>query len=189
MIKQKSTPKSNRVKDNQKDLDEIRREADENASVNWTFRSMIKASDISSQSIDTTAHEIYKRIVTKIDCTECGNCCAQITPVLTKTDKVRIARHLKMSIDSFEKNFVSTHNNLDVFKQKPCVFLKSKKCTIYAVRPHDCKSYPHLDKKHIRSRLTTLYSHIGICPIIFNFYNKMRAALEPSLDPDKITWL
>ena len=41
----------------------------------------------------------------------------------------------------------------------------------------DCRSYPHLHKKEIISRLMGVVFNCSVCPIVFNVYEQMKLEL------------
>ena len=64
-----------------------------------------------------------------------------------------------------------------IFNQLPCPFLKNKICLNYDHRPKDCKSYPHMHKDEIITRLWGIIDNYSICPIVFNVYEQMKFKL------------
>ncbi len=81
---------------------------------------------------------------------QCGKCCDQPGGVvfLTKNDAHRIANHFDLSFDVFLKTHcTASMNGRTVLKSNQstgvCVFLNEKKqCSIYEVRPQQCKAFP-----------------------------------------------
>jgi Fe-S-cluster containining protein len=183
----KATPVNSKI---EMKISVIRKIASQKNQENWEFRSMLKASDLPQETIDTTAHEVYQKLKEQIDCTSCGHCCKTITPIVSEADLKRIAKFLNISVKSTKQQWITKHPQLGlVFNVLPCPFLKSKKCSIYAARPHDCRSYPHLHKKKILNYFTSIFSHIDMCPFMFHFYEGMKKKLLKKLDPEKTTWL
>jgi uncharacterized protein len=168
----------------------IRKIASQKKQENWDFRSMLKASNLTPETIDTVAHELYQELKDQIDCTSCGHCCKTITPIISEADIKRIAKFLHISVRSTKQQWISKHDQMGlILNSLPCPFLKNRKCSIYPARPHDCRSYPHLHKKRILNYFTSIFSHIDMCPIVFHFYEGMKAKLLKKLDPEKTTWL
>lgn len=168
----------------------IKKLASQNEQDNWEFRSMLKASSLSQDTIDSVAHELYDQLKVQINCTQCGYCCKSITPIISEADVKRIAKHFDMTVQNAKKQWFTTHEQLGlVMNSRPCPFLKDKKCSIYSTRPHDCRSYPHLHKKGITKYLTSIFSHTGLCPIVFHFYEGMKKKFLRKLDAKKVTWL
>ena len=87
----------------------------------------------------------------RFKCTGCGQCCTG-TPGfvwVSPSEAIAIAEQLKISVEEFLKKYTRqvgnrlallehrrTNNNYD------CVFLDGKRCTIYDVRPKQCRTYP-----------------------------------------------
>lgn len=82
--------------------------------------------------------------------TQCGKCCDQPGGVvfLTKNDAQRIANHFELSFDEFLKTHcTASMNGRTVLRSNQntgvCVFLTNEKqCSIYEVRPQQCKAFP-----------------------------------------------
>jgi Fe-S-cluster containining protein len=54
-------------------------------------------------------------------------------------------------------------------------------CNVYAARPDDCRSYPHLHKDDFLSRSVGTIENYRICPIIYNVYERLKLAF-PAYD-------
>jgi len=150
-----------------KDLQEIKNTSNRNESKNWKFRSFLKMKDV--DQIDRIVKPIYESIVAKINCLECGNCCRQLQPLLTKSDINGIGNKLNLSPQVTQEKFAE----IDEFGEArlrgiPCAFLYGNECQIYNVRPNDCKSFPHIHKNGFTTRLIGAIENASICPIVFN---------------------
>ena len=81
-------------------------------------------------------------------CIECGKCCTGSPGYvwLAKKDLDNISKYLKISKEEFLKKYVRTVGSdlslLEKANSYDCIFLKDKKCTIYPVRPAQCRTYP-----------------------------------------------
>lgn len=162
------------------DLKRIERLAEENEDENWEFRSFLKQLDISRQDLDAIVHQINDAVSAQIDCTACGNCCRSIKPVLDLPDVTEFARGLNISTSELEENHLKQHPEKSshfYFNALPCPFLKDNRCTNYAYRPQDCRSYPHLHKDDFLSRLMGVIGNYSICPIVFNVYERLKEEL------------
>jgi Fe-S-cluster containining protein len=83
-------------------------------------------------------------------CTGCGRCCetaGEYYVFLSRAESERIRTHLQLSVSWFRRRYL---NRLDdgtlVLASTPderCIFLaQDGKCTIYTVRPVQCRTYP-----------------------------------------------
>ncbi len=84
----------------------------------------------------------------KFKCTGCGKCCTGFPGYawVTEEEIKAIAIYLKMNLKQFRKRYLRQVNNrfalLEGPKNYDCVFLEGKKCSIYPVRPVQCRTYP-----------------------------------------------
>jgi Fe-S-cluster containining protein len=83
----------------------------------------------------------------RFKCTECGQCCTGAPGYAWVTDEEiqTIADHLKMSVKDFGKRFLRIAKGRYALVEKKnydCIFLKDKKCSIYPVRPTQCRTFP-----------------------------------------------
>ena len=81
-------------------------------------------------------------------CTKCGKCCTGAPGYVWLTDEEVevICKYLCISQEEFLRVYTRRVNGkLALVERKQnfdCIFLKNKKCLIYAVRPKQCKTYP-----------------------------------------------
>jgi len=84
----------------------------------------------------------------KFKCTGCGKCCTGSPGFVwvSAEEIVSIANFLKLSISNFKKRYLRVVDNrfclTERKKNYDCIFLDGKKCTIYAHRPTQCKTFP-----------------------------------------------
>ncbi len=84
----------------------------------------------------------------RFKCTECGQCCTGFPGYtwVTEEEIHAMAKYLKMSTRKFRKHYLRQVGNrfslLENPKNYDCVFLEGKKCTIYPVRPTQCRTFP-----------------------------------------------
>lgn len=83
----------------------------------------------------------------RFGCTGCGQCCtgAPGTVFMNEATSARIAAHLGLTRAAFLKRYAYPLRNGHSLKEKAngdCVFFADNKCTIYAVRPTQCRTYP-----------------------------------------------
>lgn len=82
-------------------------------------------------------------------CTECGKCCSGSPGYVwvSEQDIEKIADYLNLPINLFRRKYLRQKNgrySLIEIKSDEynCVFLKDNKCSIYPVRPIQCRTYP-----------------------------------------------
>lgn len=130
------------------------------------------------------SHAGFLRIVdnvqSQIDCTQCGHCCQILSPIVTQRDIKRISPYLKLSPQEFTVRYLEQkQNNIYRIKQKPCPFLEDKKCSIYLMRPKECRDYPHLTKREpIIFRMYNFLTNVSICPIAFNVWEEYKGVIK-----------
>ncbi len=172
------------------DIEKFKKKADKLKQKHWDLRCLIKGSRLKKDDIDEAVKKAFMEVSEKLDCTECANCCNEISPVLKSSDIKRICYKLKMDEHAFRSSFLEVLDSENlVFKSRPCFFLKDKKCTIYDFRPADCRSYPHLHKKNFRGRVTNAFANLEICPVMLNVFETLSDILGPKLEPKDYTWL
>ncbi|MFO8234974.1 MAG: YkgJ family cysteine cluster protein [Bacteroidales bacterium] len=159
------------------DLDLIKRLGKEREDENFDFRAFLKGQD--SDKVDEIVHRLHDEIFARIDCTEYGNCCNFLRPIITEKEIDRLSKIDKISAKDFEKKFVELDefDKTKYLKDAPCKYLKDKKCTIYAERPEECRSYPYTHKDGFIFRLFGVIDNYEICPIVFNLYERLKMEL------------
>jgi len=81
-------------------------------------------------------------------CTGCGKCCTGSPGLVfvTVEEIEKMAEKLDLSIQAFTRQFVRIVNGRFCLKELlphyDCIFYKDRKCTVYDVRPEQCKTYP-----------------------------------------------
>lgn len=159
------------------DIQEIKHVSHLKEKENLRFRSFLKSQN--TTKIDRMVHELNDHYCKEIDCTLCGYCCTVLRPVMVELDIDVLTKRLKLSREKFRRKYITIDNDGDMlFRHLPCKFLKDKKCSIYESRPHDCQSYPHLYKNDITDRLYGVFENYGICPIVFNVIEDLKAILN-----------
>jgi len=159
------------------DLAKIKKLARKREDENWEFQTFLKGYD--GKDLDTLVHKLVQKYSDSIDCTACGNCCRETQPILNKNDINVLSKSLDISPVQFKKEYIQKDKDgEDVFTQFPCPFLSGNKCSHYDSRPVDCKSFPHIHKKHFTSRLIGVIYNYSICPIVFNVYEELKSNLK-----------
>jgi len=85
----------------------------------------------------------------RFECTGCGECCrARHGYGYIYVDKIaerrRLAKHLKMSVAAFTREHCEKTDGWIHLKEpaKNCHFLDGARCTVYAARPEQCRTWP-----------------------------------------------
>jgi len=65
---------------------------------------------------------------------------------ISEGDVTKISKYLKISRDEFWKNYTTVEGKKIYLKDNPdkddCIFLKDDKCSVYPVRPIQCRTFP-----------------------------------------------
>ena len=91
----------------------------------------------------------------RFQCTACGNCCRNHGDgydyvYSTMRERRAIAAHLGLPQAEFERRYCEDVEGLLSFKSqvlpdgkgKACIFLEGNRCSIYAHRPTQCRTFP-----------------------------------------------
>jgi uncharacterized protein len=161
------------------DPERIKELADQRADANWSFRCLLKSSDLSTRKIDSIVHRHYKEVAAQIDCRQCANCCKSVQPLLTDKDVERLAAKLRISKEQVIVEYLQTSGGEEgfSFRSMPCPFLTGNLCRVYSHRPTVCRSYPHLQKKDFVSRTIQAYANCSLCPIVFHVYEQLKGEI------------
>ncbi len=79
---------------------------------------------------------------------DCGGCCTDHGEYsfvyLDRPTERKIARFLELDLATFRKRFTALDEGNRVLRMDTpaCPFLSGKRCTIYAVRPTQCRTFP-----------------------------------------------
>lgn len=106
----------------------------------------------------------------RFQCQGSGNCCTSRGEYgfvfLTLQDRKNMAKLLKVSTTVFTKKYCDKLNgvfHLKEDKKNPdCLFLKGKRCTVYAARPTQCKTWPFWPE--VMNAKTWNKEVVGFCP-------------------------
>jgi len=117
---------------------------------------------------------------TKVDCTECANCCKVMTPTFNNEDIKRIAQHLGMKPNAFTRKWLKKEDASGdwVNQTQPCQFLDGNRCSIYEVRPKDCAEFPHHTKKPFDAYNETYKNNLPYCPATFLLISRLKTIVE-----------
>lgn len=133
------------------------------------------------RGLDTLALSADIEMWKKTDCLSCANCCKTMSPTYTRSDMVRIASHLGMSLTAFQAKYLRKDREGDwVNRTQPCQFLnlEDNKCSIYEVRPRDCAGFPHHTKKRMVEYMHVFKQNVELCPATYRVVEIMRRKLE-----------
>lgn len=86
----------------------------------------------------------------RFECQGSGQCCTSHGEYgfvfMTKEDRQRMARFLKMRTSDFTKKYCDISNHFYHLKEDPqnpdCQFLVNKRCSVYSARPTQCRTWP-----------------------------------------------
>lgn len=130
----------------------------------------------SQKAVDRAAGEAHREVFGNISCTDCGNCCRVLRPVLDDEDIDRIAPRLGTTNEEFTAKYLRTDED-GAFEMAavPCPFLDGNICEIYEIRPTECREFPHTDKKDFSSRKFLHSGNVTVCPAVFQILESMKA--------------
>lgn len=100
----------------------------------------------------TNCSEKWYKDGVQFGCTQCGKCCTGRPGYTWVTlDEIEtIAKQLNLPINDFVQRYLrkveGNWSLLETTENFDCIFLKDKKCSIYAVRPSQCKTFPFWQK-------------------------------------------
>lgn len=120
--------------------------------------------------------DLHEEAFSHIDCLKCAGCCKTISPRFKTPDIKRISKHMGLK----ESVFIETYLRLDedgdyVVKSSPCPFLGADNyCSIYEVRPGDCRNYPYTDSHEFIKRPNTTYLNSTICPAVYYVLERLK---------------
>ncbi len=85
----------------------------------------------------------------RFECTACGKCCVNHGEGFeyvysTRKERRAIAARLELSLKRFEKEYCEQAGADLSFKSKDqaCIFLQDGQCSIYELRPVQCRTFP-----------------------------------------------
>lgn len=86
----------------------------------------------------------------RFECTGSGNCCVTRGEFgfvyLTREDRRRLAAHFELPVATFTRRYCAKRLGHFHINDHPgateCRFLDGKRCTVYAARPTQCRTWP-----------------------------------------------
>ena len=120
--------------------------------------------------------DLHDEAFSHISCLDCANCCKTISPRFKTPDVVRIAKELGMKQSVFIETYLRLDEDGDfVVKTTPCPFLgNDNMCSIYEVRPSDCKKYPYTDSGEFFEHPNTTLQNSTTCPAVFYVLERLK---------------
>ena len=109
-------------------------------------------------------------------CASGSNCCSRVTPsgeidppVLFSSDVEAIEQFTGKRADSFSnlKDVATRSERVILLGSKGCFFYRDGKCSIYAVRPVDCRLFPVDIIEKPDGRLVWI-AYTSLCPVSFD---------------------
>lgn len=122
--------------------------------------------------------QLHQKAFEKIDCLDCANCCKNYSPRFKQPDIKRIAKALKMKEGAFTQQYLRLDEENDyVVKNSPCPFLNhDNTCSIYDIRPSDCRRYPYTDEDVLLKRIPLTLKNALSCPAVYDVLNELSKA-------------
>jgi Fe-S-cluster containining protein len=167
-----------RIVDVEKDPDKVRLLEAGKRGENRRLRAFLKWGEVPAPLVDRLFHRLGAEVAAEIDCAACGSCCRQLSPVLSPKDIERLARRLRVPNRQLRATRLRKEDDGFVFARFPCPLLEKTRCSCYTDRPADCRSYPHLHKKDMNSRLLGVLENAAVCPIVFGVLERLKAELD-----------
>ncbi|MGQ0586999.1 MAG: YkgJ family cysteine cluster protein [Gammaproteobacteria bacterium] len=85
----------------------------------------------------------------RFECTGCGECCRArhgkpSWVYVTLAERRRLAAHLKLRTSAFTRRYCSKTNGFWHLRHptQDCLFLDGARCSVYAARPGQCRTFP-----------------------------------------------
>lgn len=160
------------------DPERLRVLAERKFQANMRLRQDLKFSSRPQSEIDAVFHRAAEEVSAAVDCTECAQCCMKLGPVLQDDDVARLAGRLELTPQQFRDRFLRVDDDSLVFAATPCPFLVDRRCSVYEDRPEDCRSYPHLHKSEMVSRLLSVIDNSATCPIVYEVLERVRGEVK-----------
>jgi uncharacterized protein len=131
------------------------------------------------KQLDAKAIELNHDAYSKVNCLQCANCCKTMHPTWKKTEVKRVAKHFGMTFQQYFDKYLVLEKGDIMNKKAPCQHLdKDNMCSIYDIRPGDCKGFPHTQNRGFKLYISgTHIQNMDYCPITIHvvegIYNKV----------------
>ena len=146
--------------------DEVAALAADRFEENEHFKAHLKT--LEPEVIDEAVMRLNKEAEAGIDCLACGKCCTRLMVNIDDAAIVRLSERLQLTEAQFRERFVEGGSFMSFLNAIPCQFLDGKACTVYEIRPDECRNFPQLDRPGFTTRMFGTFSHYGMCPLIYN---------------------
>ena len=151
--------------------------AEKYANENIAFRSFLKE-HADSDKLDAQFLKLHNELFAGYDCCKCNNCCRAYAVVLDDNDVEAISQHLGQPKDDFiSENLEISDFDESCYKinQQSCAFLCADgKCSVYEVRPSECKGFPFTDHPDRLESMFGVISFAEECPIVFEILERLK---------------
>jgi len=119
--------------------------------------------------------DLHEEAFDRVDCLQCANCCKNYSPRFKTPDIKRISGHLRMKEGEFIHRYLEIDTEGDyVLRSKPCAFLGADNfCSIYEVRPSDCRRFPYTDEDVLVKRRALTLKNSSFCPAVYFVLEKL----------------
>jgi uncharacterized protein len=124
--------------------------------------------------------ELHEEAFARIDCLQCANCCKNYSPRFKTPDIKRISKALHLKESLFIEKYLRVDEEGDfVVKRTPCPFLGTDHhCSIYGIRPSDCRRFPYTDEDVFVKRPGLTLKNAEFCPITYYVLEKLRTSMQ-----------
>lgn len=127
-----------------------------------------------ADDVDEWVMGINRKVEAGIDCLACGRCCTRLMVNIDDAAIARLSERLQLTEAEFRERFVEGGSFMSFLNAIPCQFLNGKACTVYEIRPDECRNFPQLDRPGFTGRMFGTFSHYGMCPIIYNVVEQLK---------------
>lgn len=163
-----------------RELPLLRRYARHNEPEDVRFAAYVKNQlNLSNTELDALVVGLTDEVWAQIECTSCGHCCKHLQIVVDDKDIQRMSNKLDLTLKQFAQQYVSVaEDRTKHFTASPCPFLDGNNCcTAYEARPQACRDFPYLHAGNFRRRVLLMVDNGGLCPIVFNVWQRLKERL------------
>lgn len=119
--------------------------------------------------------ELHEKAFSEINCLGCANCCKNHGATFKPTDIKRVSKYLGIKEGDFVNTYLRSDEDEDyITKTLPCPFLGTDNyCSIYEVRPTDCRRYPYTDEDVLIKKKSLTLKNVEVCPAVTTVLNEI----------------